>query len=150
VIAEADDAELSYALVDCATIQHEPRAIHSGLGWSRAGTGFEFDENDRPHCGNRGGCFARITPDLPAFKERNYFDGPADPQERCWSFEIDKDGYSDNRALRRSREHRGQLLLHIGNGNEKVYTSIGGIHASSARYENRRNMRLFCGPCGGG
>ncbi len=152
VIAEADDAELSYALVDLGNRYNMNREQYiPGLGMVTVWHGFEFDENDRPHCGNPWWMLLQgYTPDLPAFKERIYFDRPADPQGALLVFR-NRQGRILG-TIARFAAHADivdSCCYDIGNGNEKVYhfdwpgymrqaldTKIGGTCV------------CLCGPCG--
>ncbi|MFA5863915.1 MAG: hypothetical protein WC975_04425 [Phycisphaerae bacterium] len=82
IMKEAQEAELAYVLVDLGDRHNINREKYiPGLGSVTVFLGCEFDESGRAYCQdpsamNLGGW----VPDVPAFKERIYFDAPADPQ----------------------------------------------------------------------
>jgi hypothetical protein len=82
MIDQAREAELSYIVADFGDRYNFNREKYiPGLGTVTVWHGCEFDEQGRPYCADASAMvLAGWSPDLPAFKERVYFDAPADPQ----------------------------------------------------------------------
>jgi hypothetical protein len=82
MISGAEEAELSYAVVDLGDRHNFNREQYiPGIGMVTVWTGCEFDEEDRPYCQNPGIMLLYgWNPDPSFFKDRIYFDRPNDPQ----------------------------------------------------------------------
>jgi len=82
MIDQAREAQVSYAVADLADRYNFNREKYiPGLGTVTVWHGCDFDEQGRPYSQDPGIMLLMgWSPDLPAFKERIYFDAPADPQ----------------------------------------------------------------------
>jgi len=81
-IDRAEEAEVSYVVADLGSRFNLNREQYiPGLGAVTVWSGCEFDEDDRPYSNDPSIMLLREwKPDLPAFRDRIYFDRPADPQ----------------------------------------------------------------------
>ena len=93
-IASAEEAEVSYVVADLGDRWNMCREQYiPGLGCVTVWAGLEFDEAGRPYSQDPDiMLLAGWKPDLPAFKERIYFDRPADPQAALMVFRSRRSG----------------------------------------------------------
>lgn len=152
-IANAQEAELSCAIADLGTDWNLCREQYiPGLGAVTVWAGLEFDEDGRPYSQDPDiMLLAGWKPDLPAFKDRIYFDRPADPQGGLLAFRSKATGQVLGSLARFSAHvdivgsatglRGGMDEYHYhpdwpGDLREAVESELGGIGIA------------VCGPCG--
>lgn len=88
MMGRAEEAEMAYVLADLGDRFNMNREQYiPGLGAVTVWGGFEYDATGRPYTQDPDlMLLAGWRPDLPAFRERIYFDRPADPQGAVLAF----------------------------------------------------------------